>query len=154
MKKILIGLAVAIGAAVFIIFMLSVFIPQSMADFFMSMGAVHYEIELDNELHAVELRELGEGVTADDRLYLMKKMLATSIYAETYQEFSFVDKEFKLGLLEAAEDKTLSLHELEHLRSLHSDIITDDMVDEWIELAKDYQEMEEAREREDDKSQR
>ena len=54
-------------------------------------------------------------------------------------------EEFDLALVAAAKDKLLTKSEFEHLKSLHSDIISDEDVNNWIGLAKKYEAIKEKR---------
>lgn len=139
-KKILIWVAIIVAALVFIVFLVSTLVPQKMADFFMAMGASRYEVEIDGKDYDIEFADMGEGVTNDDRLYVMKKMIAIHIYVEDKDQYGYLRDEFNQALVEASEDKTLDAGELGHLRELHADVVDDEMVAKWIKLAKELEE--------------
>ena len=145
MKAFLIGVAIVIGVAVILVFAVSVFIPQEVTDFFMNFGANSFEVGRWGEKGKVEFNSVEEGMEPRARLYLMKKMIAFYIVVEGELKFKEEQEEFDLALVAAAEDKLLTIHEFEHLKSLHSDIITDKDVDNWIALAKKYEAIKEKR---------
>jgi hypothetical protein len=147
-KKVLIGIAIFIGVAIFILFIMSTMMPQKMADFFMSLGAVRYDIEVDGEHKEVNFSEMGEGVTNQDRLFLMKKMIAAGIYSEMHREHNYITNEYNEGLIEASEDNLLTRDEYERLREMHSDVLTEPMIEDWIDMAKEYEEIKEHNRRE------
>jgi len=140
MKKILIGIAVFIGISIFALFIVSTLFPQHMADFFMGLSAVQFEVEYEGVTHEIKLDKMGEGVTRSDRLYVMKKMVALTVYSDADPSVDYIDNQFREKLIAAAEDRTLSATELADMRALGSDVLTDEMVDNWINLAKKLQE--------------
>lgn len=140
MKKALIIIAIVLAAGMFILFVMSTLMPQKMADFFMSFGASEYNVQYENGRETVKLHKLGDGVTNEDRLQLMKKMLAIQIFTADNPEYEYIRNEFNQALITASEDDTLTASEFEHLSSMHRDIIPEKMINNWIQLAKDYQE--------------
>ena len=146
MGKVLMWVGIVVGGVFIIVFLISTLVPQSMADFFMSFGSAHYNVELENgEMHAVEFTNLGDGVESEDRLFIMKKMIALHVLADYQTQYKDELADFNNALIAAAEDKTLSSAELLDLKKMHEDFMPEERANNWIGMAKELEEREQTK---------
>ena len=133
-------IGIAVGGVFVIVFLVSTLMPQSMADFFMSFGASGYSVELENgEMRTVEFTELGDGVEPDDRLFLMKKMIALHVLADYVPQYEDELAEFNNALITASEDNILDSIEFLDLKKMHGDFMPEERVNDWINMAKELE---------------
>lgn len=131
MKYFLIGTGVVVGLAIVGLIFAFIMIPQEMTTFFLSMTN-SIELHIDGKEYDVEFSRLGDGVEPEDRIYLFNKAIAVNATVELDNSIAAVKEDFNRALVAAAEDWTLTREEFEQLKAMHSDVITDDMVENWL----------------------
>lgn len=131
MKYFLIGTGVVVGLAIVGLIFAFIMIPQEMTTFFLSMTD-SIDLHIDGKEYEVQFSKLGEGVEPEDRIYLFNKVIAINTTAKFDKSMSGAVVEFNKAMVAAAEDWTLTREEFEQLKAMHSDVITDEMVENWF----------------------
>lgn len=147
MGKVFMWIGIVLGSLLVLLFLFSTLMPQSMADLFMSFAATSFDIKWKGEEHTIEFSTLGDGVEPEDRLFLMKKMVAFHVLAEYEREYRDDLDAFNEALIAASADKTLSSAEMLDLKMMYADILPDERVNHWIDMAKELEEHHEEMER-------
>ena len=141
MKKVLIIVGILIAVVFLSLTLISTLNPQGLADFFMNIAASDFNVEIGGERHDVKLKNLGEGVTSDDRLFVMQKMVVLYIMAEEEDRITpEIIEGYNKMILAAAEDEELSKVEVEQFENYHSDLVSKEQVRKWIKVAEEYEE--------------
>lgn len=152
MKKVLIVAGILIVLVFLSLTLLSVFNPQGLADFFMNIAASEFDVEIDGRDQEVKMKNLGDGVTSSDRLFILQKMVALYIMSEEDDRVTpAIIEEYNREIVNAAADNELSKNEFLTLKDFHSEIVTEEEVRQWIKIAQRYEDSMKEKAREETK---
>lgn len=137
-KWVLITLGIILGLAVFLVILITTINPQGCVDFILT-NIDEYNISVDGEQRRVKISTLEGDVTAEDRSYLVRKLIVLTMMAHEDEDYKEASSEYGNAFLEMAEDHTLTEDELLKLKEMHSDIVSDEDVENWIKKAEELE---------------
>jgi hypothetical protein len=154
MKKALIVIGILIAVIVIGISAVSSLMPQKFTDFIFGFASASFKLDSNDSDTQINL-ELGEGVTVDDRVFVFKKFLVATVIKDVEPDKEELAVDYVNALVLAGEDDVLSAVEVEQLRELHSDVLTEENVNNFIEWVEEYDDdgkFEEMKEYDNDRS--
>ena len=140
-KWILIGIGVLLGISVFAFIIFTTVNPAGCVDFILT-SVDEYNIAVDGESHRVKIDKLEGDVTPEDRAFLVKKLLALTIMAQTDEDYKEASGKYGRAFLEMAEDNTLTEEEYLELKEMFSEIVSDEDVEDWLRKAEELEKSE------------
>lgn len=143
MKRILVILGIVVGAVIIVLlFILGISFevaPYETADFFLQLNSDRYFLWTKEGTFSVDVRRMEEGIESSDRIFLQRKRVAFETIVMGEDKFEKELGEYHLALRDAGKDGLLTVGEFDYLKQLHSDIVPEEYVHDWIELAKKYE---------------
>lgn len=134
MRPVWIVVIVLVGIVVVGVLIVDLAAPNQLWDpTFDILGKV--DVDFEGVTRDVVFSTCGPGVTVADRTWLIKKAHAFRYFALLNPEHEPARKKFVRELISAGGDQLLSRMEFDRLRALHADLITDEIVDNWLNLA-------------------
>lgn len=96
-------------------------------------------IDLDGRLHRQEavFTKLADGVEVEDRSYLAKKARLLHLKRVNNSELAVKVSEFGKAMVDAAKDKILDQNELQHLKTLQSDLVSPTEIENWYSISRE-----------------
>ena len=131
-KWILVGAGVVVGVGIIFVIILAVSNPQGFADFFLNI-ADEFDVSVDGKRHKIKIDKFEGGTTANDRTFLVQKMLALFARVADGEEYKSAWQGYSRELYEVAQDRTLTAEENRRLRELHDDIVSEDEAERWMD---------------------
>jgi hypothetical protein len=133
-----IGLLVVIGMIVVSVVVIDVAAPNVLWDaLFNHLGKV--DVRYQGRTIDVEFVTMGAGIDERQRTWVIKKTHAFKYYAELHPESAPALDAFVELLVAAGADRQLTASEYAALAASHRDLITDEIVEDWLKLAHETQ---------------
>jgi hypothetical protein len=137
-KWVLIVLGIIVGVLIFAAIFITTLNPKGCVDFIL-MNVDEYNIAVAGEQHKVRISELGEGVTVEDRAYVVQKLILLTLLSSQDEAHKKASDEYGRALLEVADDQKLTKDEFERLKKMHRDLVSDEDVGNWLKKARELE---------------
>lgn len=137
-KYVWIGLVIIISLIVVSVVVIDVAAPNLLWDsLFNHLGKV--DVRYKGRVIDVEFVAMAAGIGEQQRTWVIKKTHAFKYYAELHPEAAPALDAYVELLVAAGADRQLTAAEYTALAASHRDLITDEIVERWLELAHEAQ---------------